>query len=962
MEAQWHESAPCSDGCCNSPSDSAVSALQSKFKEISQRRSKGKEIPDVPLVCPSEPLQKKSDKEPSSLSIPEVKFFKSSSGSDVVSEVQNLTVSSHLKEKKQEMEGDLIPSFDSSLCGGSRMDSLTTSEDGGTILSKTISSPRYRTTLKSFWKAAHPKTIVSNREVDSLPITMKNLITASEEEQKLRVRGNMVHKDLPGLESAFEKQLPPDEPEREEISEAEKAHTTKPILAMLAEGQYQPPLVNKGLPPSYKAANWETAIIPGMENNIRADLILSPRHEQAKRVLERARLKARSQYQNSDQGTQTTQREVTELLPVHNTPPQIITATHEQKLSLPVQSQDVRRRNREHNVHLRRRGQLFGDVNFEDESKKETEPHYQDKVCKGRLGLMDSSLGLGLPLVVAPGIKGLGSSQGSVEIPLTIPTNHGEPSLETLLCKDKPKKCEACGSILMPSHSKEPSQNAKGQKSSDKPFVTSGQSSHQIIQPNLLEATMLTGSSSLDENDEAAGPSDAGDRVSAFGKLRRRSRQGENRVETSHGPYARGQDLLAQRRNSRTRSSLEEVAGPRSKPARGVTFAIDSFIPTATSSRNYRNIETPSLKQLPIKSALKSGSKSRPSDLQGVKYLSLVQEVDYAVSTPQDLGAPSQVSQVSSGLTPCIKPSSLRYSSPVGTPVEPVDALSPCEDSTCAASHPSDCRPIVRGVAMSKTEDLRAELLRSEHRKAELLWDVNFCASRRTLEKEGRTKLSLRRFFSAMGLNSMGLIGKGSRSSSMEHLSLSSARSSPSPTHKGQTLLQRTPSLQALHTESPLAQLRKASSVQSLQSPKKKYERSAVLGDLHLPLILGPRDLHVNKGMEIVDTAQISGPMGRIIQTFPDSSLLLELTRPDNGPFGFVISRGKGRPDSGVYVEQVAGSSTENIYTSLLGVGDEILEVNGEKVTGLSLDQVTCLMTRESTATVRILPHRWIQH
>lgn len=251
METQWHESAPCSDGCCNSHSDSAVSALQSKFKEISQRRSKGKEMPDVPLEGPSEPLQKKSDKEPSSLSIPEVKFFKSCSGSDVVSKVQNLTVLSHLKEKKQEMEGDLIPSFDSSLGGGSRMDSLIPSEDGGTILSKTISSPRYRTTLKSFWRAAHPKTIVSNREVDSLPITMKNLIIASEEEQKLRVRGNTVHKDLPGLESAFEKpfqkeQIPPDEPEREEISEAEKAHTTKPILAMLAEGQYQPPLVNKG--------------------------------------------------------------------------------------------------------------------------------------------------------------------------------------------------------------------------------------------------------------------------------------------------------------------------------------------------------------------------------------------------------------------------------------------------------------------------------------------------------------------------------------------------------------------------------------------------------------------------------------------------------------------------------------------------------------------------------------------
>lgn len=64
----------------------------------------------------------------------------------------------------------------------------------------------------------------------------------------------------------------------------------------------------------------------------------------------------------------------------------------------------------------------------------------------------------------------------------------------------------------------------------------------------------------------------------------------------------------------------------------------------------------------------------------------------------------------------------------------------------------------------------------------------------------------------------------------------------------------------------------------------------------------------------------------------------------------------------GIYVEQVVGSATQNIYTSLLGVGDEILEVNGERVTGLSLDQVTSLMTRESKATVRILPHRWIQN
>lgn len=41
------------------------------------------------------------------------------------------------------------------------------------------------------------------------------------------------------------------------------------------------------------------------------------------------------------------------------------------------------------------------------------------------------------------------------------------------------------------------------------------------------------------------------------------------------------------------------------------------------------------------------------------------------------------------------------------------------------------------------------------------------------------------------------------------------------------------------------------------------------------------------------------GPMGRVVQAFPDGTLWLELTRPPNGPFGFVISRGKGRPVTG---------------------------------------------------------------
>lgn len=41
-----------------------------------------------------------------------------------------------------------------------------------------------------------------------------------------------------------------------------------------------------------------------------------------------------------------------------------------------------------------------------------------------------------------------------------------------------------------------------------------------------------------------------------------------------------------------------------------------------------------------------------------------------------------------------------------------------------------DCRPALRGLALSRAEDLRAELLRAEHLKAEALWEENSDGSR----------------------------------------------------------------------------------------------------------------------------------------------------------------------------------------------------------------------------------------
>uniref|UniRef100_W5MV10 Si:dkey-121a11.3 n=1 Tax=Lepisosteus oculatus TaxID=7918 RepID=W5MV10_LEPOC len=200
----------------------------------------------------------------------------------------------------------------------------------------------------------------------------------------------------------------------------------------------------------------------------------------------------------------------------------------------------------------------------------------------------------------------------------------------------------------------------------------------------------------------------------------------------------------------------------------------------------------------------------------------------------------------------------------------------------------------------------------------------------------------------------------------MEQLSVSPRHSagSPSSSQKPCGQLKKAPSLQSLRLGSPFTQLRKASSVQSLQSPKRKADRSSayMVGEpaSFSPTHRSPPFQGLQRALSVEDVGCPSGvrTVGRVAQAFPDGTLLLELSRPANGPFGFLISRGKGRPDSGVYVEEMGDSGTQKLYAGLLGVGDEILEVNGEKVAGLSLEEVTWLMTQHTTTSIRVLRHR----
>ncbi|TMS10087.1 Uncharacterized protein E3U43_002746 [Larimichthys crocea] len=714
------------------------------------------------------------------------------------------------------------------------------------------------------------------------------------------------------------------------------------------------------------------------------DLPLSPRHEQAKLLLERARLKARSNHIKGDRPSRRShsdQRSTVKKQQVESPHSSAVHKAVQTKEDLTAQTvygsllvpNKIDTSPGDHGSRSKRYGCSPTRVRFEDESEKEAESRYLDRVKqRGRPG-MPKTKSKGSNTDSSSSGSEKGKSHRSVSMPPSQKQEdvvvRGEPTTVIREIIVLVKKCEACGSVVrepQPASSSSDLQNTEPQHPGNPEDV------RDWVPPNKPEASTrpkapltvtFAGAFVLGKNKQSR----TGWKSSGFGKLRRRSRKGESRLESGHGPYG---PSWAHRRNSN-----------RVNLSRAVSFAPGSPINLEPrlleASGGLKESPAPAL---PIKSALKSSSRNRSAAGQstvqfqitsnqggegGSQHSALLESPEARRESPVTLiqGTPATSSPV-----PCIRPSTLRYSPARHNSDLPAaeiwDATPDGQGLSGDLGSVPECRPALRGLGMSRAEDLRAELLRAEHLKAEALWEENSDGSRKL---DGRPKLFLRRFFSSIGLNSVGRLVKGGRSSSMEQLSIPTASrissTSSSPTRRPQPTIQRTPSLQTLHTVLPLAQLRKASSVQSLE---RRTEHSTILGEVQIPYGLAPSpgspQLELHRALsEDILTSRIARPVGRVTHAFPDGTLLLELVRPPNGPFGFVISRGKGRPDTGVYVEKVGEAGGEGPYVGLLGIGDEILQVNGEAVAGLSLEQVTRLMTRESTASLRIMPARRIQ-
>lgn len=354
----------------------------------------------------------------------------------------------------------------------------------------------------------------------------------------------------------------------------------------------------------------------------------------------------------------------------------VLVAAQEEIAIAPIKLVDARGRECERGARSRRVGQSPTRVRFEDESEKEAERRYLERVRQRGPVVTDKSQNSATKSEQSRGI-----STATIR-----KEDEGSAAQAIIPQEEVVGKCDACGSLLgiiiaKDAHGQPVLSTADGRGT----FVPTWVSPSLIDQPQTCAGgnTDLSGGAALADSvgGASAGEGGAGEQMSGFGKLRRRSLKGERRDEAGHvlGPYARSQDLWAQRRNSysKMRANMEEgnllYAQQVPMLPQGVTFTVDmqSLLENSTAVCGTSGKDTSS-PQLPLKSALKSSSKNQSS---GQRVLTLMPSVQYRlVHLDQDkegkphhieLSADEQLTVTagtsSTGLTPCIKQSSLRY-------------------------------------------------------------------------------------------------------------------------------------------------------------------------------------------------------------------------------------------------------------------------------------------------------------
>ncbi|XP_072516324.1 uncharacterized protein KIAA1614 homolog [Salminus brasiliensis] len=1018
---------PCTQG-------SAVSALQSKVKALAECKTVWKQ--------PSKKSQEKKVVPGSYMLSCPLSWGSSSSDEDAEPHMQTLAFRGVEGEMLFANEGAFNPAmldFPRGLGEGASLENIAQDDDDDsdvckakqdTASSSSSCSSNLWAPPKGFWRVARPETLLLNGE--AAPGPSNGLVKMDEEMQRCDSLENPLH--TCGHSRRAPAETPPGSglwraeslesvcSSGSSLSLAEKVEMNRSILRqMLQKAQsknnegHQASVTEKRPENTHSRgvlndSDWDSGISlhegEHTQHSQRAfvwgDVLpLSPRHEQAKRLLERARMKARSNPLKADHTILPVQRDNPDLLSWAGVSLQ--RAPLAGKEGVAVGSGNVSDSSSSDSAGgpRRRRGQSPTRVRFEDESEKEAEVRYLERLRQRRRAGERAQGLLGSKPSLASYVNGRGvetQAQAREDSPLwkyknrkgqeSSANGHFKPPVHEV----GGRQCNSCGTIL------------DGQKAGQKILdgavpdslplslapangVSEGKAVPCWVAPTLpnrlvriepIKETYIgaVGPVIVDSDGTHCRDTVAVDSASSRGTLQKQKRKSRKTEEGSPEATANGLGSPGSPPTSRPTTDGAEMhlsngtlAIPPN-PYAPEQLGQKVLVSLCKAQPNFKapmpppvpprgEPPSPQLPQpvppplQPRKSALKSASKDRPNGQRVVKLMPSphyrLVHLDSAEEGADGEGSP----EVSPALGNPTKSSSAMH---LGQPGYLPAGLDQDQITGEVTAGPAD-------HSRGRLNDGQIEgPVRPEHQREDSPSPSHSAVSEAD-QKETRPKLSLRRFLSAMGLNGGGRLGKG-RSSSMEQLSLppkpsASPSMSPSTARTETGRLKKAPSLQSLRLGSPFVQLKKSSSVQNLQSPRRKGDRSSAYTPGEQPCSPAlSRGLQRTLSVEDVGSPSAVRSVGRVAQAFPDGTLLLELSRPPDGPFGFLISRGKGRPDSGVYVEEMGDSSTQKLYAGLLGVGDEILEVNGEKVAGLSLELVTRLMTQSSMASIRVLRHR----
>ncbi|XP_075434750.1 uncharacterized protein LOC142472018 isoform X1 [Ascaphus truei] len=103
--------------------------------------------------------------------------------------------------------------------------------------------------------------------------------------------------------------------------------------------------------------------------------------------------------------------------------------------------------------------------------------------------------------------------------------------------------------------------------------------------------------------------------------------------------------------------------------------------------------------------------------------------------------------------------------------------------------------------------------------------------------------------------------------------------------------------------------------------------------------------------------AQLSSQLSaRQVTVYSDSSRVVELQRPEIGFQGLHLAKRSQNHNAGVYVVGLSSAFVSTLPAGILGVGDEILQINRRQAKDLSLEELNALLDESSCALLHVLP------